>query len=64
MSHNASHVIIDAIMPVLENPIVRDHWTSGQCAKVDAIRACAPDWTDEQFRYVQRRLEQAKCQAD
>lgn len=64
MSHNASHVIIDAIVPILSNTEVRDNWTAEQCTRVDAIRACAPNWSDEQFRYVLRRLAQAACQGD
>jgi hypothetical protein len=64
VSHNAQHVIIDANIPALQNADVREHWTTDQCAKVDAICARAPNWTDEQYRYVQRRLAQAFCQED
>lgn len=64
MSHNASHVIINVIGPLLDAPEVRENWTADQCTKVDQIKACSPDWTDEQFRYIQRRLAQAFCTGD
>lgn len=63
MSHNRE-IIIDAIAPVLDAPEVREHWTSGQCTAVDQIKACGQNWTDEQFRYIQRRLAQAFCTGD
>ncbi len=64
MSHNASHTIINAVDPALGDPEVRECWTADQCTKVDAIRACGDSWTDEQFRYIQRRLAQAFCTGD
>lgn len=62
MSHNRE-IIIQSIAPILSAPEVREHWSTDQCTKVDAIRACG-SWTDEQFRYVQRRLAQAYCTGD
>jgi len=48
---------------MLDDPEVRDHLTPGQCTKVDQILACAT-WTDEQFRYLSRRVTQAYCNED
>lgn len=62
MSHIT--IIIDAIAPVLDKPEIREHWTADQCTRVDAIKACAPNWTDDQFRYIQRRIAQAFCTGD
>ncbi len=56
-------VIVNSLKAALDEPGVREHWTADQCTKVDAIKACDM-WTDEQFRYVQRRLAQAYCTGD
>jgi hypothetical protein len=56
-------VIIQSFQTMLTSTEVRDHLSPGQCTKVDQILAC-PDWTDEQFRYLSRRVAQAYCQED
>jgi len=56
-------IIIESFRAMLDSAEVRDHLTPGQCTKVDQILAC-PEWTDEQFRYLCRRVEQAHCQDD
>lgn len=56
-------VIINSLRAALAEPGVRECWSTDQCTKVDAILACEI-WTDEQFRYVQRRLAQAYCTGD
>jgi hypothetical protein len=58
-------IIIESITPALQNEEVREHFTNAQCAKVDQILAAGESaCTDEQFRYLQRRLAKAFCQDD
>jgi hypothetical protein len=64
VSHNAQHVIIDAIKPALQDPEVRDTFTPAQCVKVDQILNGPQPCSDEDFRYLQRRLAQAFCAGD
>jgi hypothetical protein len=56
-------VIVDSFRAMLTSDEVRDHLTPGQCTNVDQILAC-PTWTDEQFRYLSRRVQQAYCDGD
>jgi hypothetical protein len=56
-------IIINSFRAMLDDPEVRDHLTPAQCTKVDQILAC-PTWTDEQFRYLSRRVAQAYCSED
>lgn len=63
MSHRV--IIIDSITPALQSEEVRENFTTNQCAKVDQILAAGePACSDEQFRYLQRRLAQAFCSDD
>lgn len=54
-------VIIESIAPALQNSEVRDHFTTAQCAKVDQILSGTQPCSDDDFRYLQRRLAQAYC---
>jgi hypothetical protein len=56
-------IIVDSFRAMLMSAEVRDHLTPGQCTKVDQILQC-PTWTDEQFRYLARRVTGAYCQED
>lgn len=56
-------IIVDSYRAMLTSSEVRDHLTPGQCTKVDQILA-ESEWSDEQFRYLQRRVAQAHCQGD
>jgi hypothetical protein len=64
MSHNASHIIISAITPPLQDPLVRDEFTPAQCVKVDQILNGPQPCSDEDFRYLIRRLTRAYCAED
>ena len=62
MSHQI--IIIESITPALQNSEVREHFTTEQCAKVDQIIAGPKPCSDEDFRYLQRRLAQVYCSGD
>lgn len=63
MSHRV--IIIDAITPALQNAEVREHFTPAQITKVDQIIAAGESaCSDEQFRFLQRRLAAAFCSED
>jgi hypothetical protein len=63
MSHR--EIIIDAITPALRDAEVRDTFTPAQCTKVDQILNAGPaNCSDEDFRYLMRRLTRAYCAED
>lgn len=62
MSHRV--IIIDSLRAALEDEEVREHLTTPQITKVDQILAGSQPCTDEDFRYLQRRIAQAYCQGD
>lgn len=63
MSHRIP--IFESIVAPLQEPEVRDHLTPAQCTKVDQIVAAGePACSDENFRYLQRRLAKVFCQDD
>ena len=62
MSHRV--IIIDAIAPALQDAEVRDTFTTEQCVKVDQILNGQKPCSDEDFRYLLRRLGRAYCQDD
>jgi hypothetical protein len=58
-------VIFGRVAEAAQDDDVREHFTTNQCTKVDQIvNAGEGACTDEQFRYLQRRLAQAFCQDD
>lgn len=57
-------IIIEALRAPLEEPEVRDHLTTAQCSKVDQILAGPQPCSDEDFRYLQRRLARVYCAED
>lgn len=64
MSHTRD-IIINSMTPALQDPEVREHWTTEQTAKVDQIlNAGADNCSDDDFRRLTRRLNQAFCTAD
>lgn len=63
MSHNRRHIIIDGLRPTFEDPEVREVFTVRQKERIDKICA-SHDPTDEDFRYLSRRLTQAYCNDD
>ena len=63
MSHNRRHIIIESIKPAFEDSEVRDALTATQRIRVDEILASA-DPSDEDFRYLLRRMSQAYCADD
>ena len=63
MSHRI--VIFENTATTLQTPDVSDELTSAQITKVDQIIAAGePACSDEDFRYLQRRLARAFCQDD
>lgn len=62
MSHRV--IIIDSIAPALQDAEVRDTFTTAQCTRVDQILNGPRPCSDEDFRYLVRRLERAYCQGD
>jgi hypothetical protein len=57
-------IIIDALVSALQNEEVRDSFTTAQCVKVDQILNGTRPCSDEDFRYLVRRLSRAYCQDD
>lgn len=62
MSHRI--IIIDSLVAPLQNAEVREHLTTPQCTKVDQILNGPQPCSDEDFRYLQRRLAQVYCSED
>jgi hypothetical protein len=62
MSHRV--IIIDSLTAALQDPEVRDTFTPAQCVKVDQILNGPQPCSDEDFRYLMRRLSRAYCAED
>jgi hypothetical protein len=62
MTHRV--VISSKVAEILTDPEVRDHFTPAQCTKVDQILAGAQPCSDEDFRYLQRRITRVFCNED
>jgi hypothetical protein len=62
MSHRV--IIVDSLRAALEDEEVREHMTIPQCTKVDQILAGTQPCSDEDFRYLQRRLARVYCAED
>jgi hypothetical protein len=57
-------VIIGSLTPALQDEEVREHFTPSQCVRVDQILNGPQPCSDEDFRYLMRRLTRAYCQDD
>lgn len=62
MAHRV--IIIDSLRAALQDPEVRDTFTTAQCVKVDQILNGPQPCGDEDFRYLTRRLTRAYCSDD
>jgi hypothetical protein len=62
MAHKV--IIIDSISNALQDSEVRDTFTPAQCVKVDQILNGPQPCSDEDFRYLVRRLTRAYCAED
>lgn len=62
MAHKV--IIIDSLKTALQNPEVRDTFTPQQSTKTDQILNGTQPCSDQDFRYLIRRLEKAFCQDD
>jgi len=61
MSHRV--VIIDAVKTLFTEPEVREQLTNTQLARVDHV-CTHTDISDNDFRFLMRRLSQAYCADD
>jgi hypothetical protein len=62
MSHQ--NIIINSMRTALEDEEVREHMTTAQTTKVDQILAGPQPCSDDDFRYLQRRLARIYCNED
>ena len=62
MTHRV--VISSKVAEILNEPEVREHLTPAQCTKVDQILNGPQPCCDEDFRYLQRRVNGVYCEGD